>query len=463
MTDIEKLEKKAARWIEEQALLQSGDTVLCALSGGPDSVALFHALRRLAPALGVELRAAHLNHGLRGAEADRDEAFVRRLCARWSVPLFVERAGMALRPRPAGQSEETFARALRYDFFERAAAAAQAQGCGPVKVATAHTASDNAETLLFRLARGTSLTGAGGIPPRRGRYIRPLLDCTRAEVLAYCAAGGWGYMIDSTNLAPCCSRNRLRLQAVPALREVNPDADAALSAFAADARETAAFLEGLARELLASAAFGAGFRAAQLAGAPGPVRRAALALLLAERGVAGREQVAQAAAVACGAKASAQLGKGLFARRSGGVFYLERDAPVPAAGWAIPFATGQTALPDGRTVAVLEQEYEEIVKLCGGDKKELKKFADYGMINKISTFRTRRPGDLFRPAGRGVTKSLKKLLAEDGVPRGSRDRLLVLAEGERVLWLEGVGVCEELLPRPGCRRAVQIKLIEPEE
>ena len=136
---------------------------------------------------------------------------------------------------------------------------------------------------------------------------------------------------------------------------------------------------------------------------------------------------------------------------------------MPAAGWAIPFATGQTALPDGRTVAVLEQEYEEIVKLCGGDKKELKKFADYGMINKISTFRTRRPGDLFRPAGRGVTKSLKKLLAEDGVPRGSRDRLLVLAEGERVLWLEGVGVCEELLPRPGCRRAVQIKLIEPEE
>lgn len=230
MTDIEKLEKKAARWIEEQALLQSGDTVLCALSGGPDSVALFHALRRLAPALGVELRAAHLNHGLRGAEADRDEAFVRRLCARWSVPLFVERAGMALRPAPGRQSEETFARALRYDFFERAAAAAPGaglragKGCDrPAPPAT------TPRRFCSAWQRGTSLTGAGGIPPRRGRYIRPLLDCTRAEVLAYCAAGGWGYMIDSTNLAPCCSRNRLRLQAVPALREVNPDADAALS------------------------------------------------------------------------------------------------------------------------------------------------------------------------------------------------------------------------------------------
>ncbi|MBC5581994.1 tRNA lysidine(34) synthetase TilS [Anaerofilum sp. BX8] len=463
MTDIEKLEKKAARFIAEQALLQSGDTVLCALSGGPDSVALFHVLRSLAPALGIGLQAVHLNHGLRGAEADRDEAFVRELCARWSVPLWAERAEMAQRPRPAGQSEETFARALRYDFFERAAEAAQALSGGPVKVATAHTASDNAETLLFRLARGTSLTGAGGIPPRRGGYIRPLLCCTRQEILAYCRSAGHAYRTDSTNLLPCCSRNRLRLQAMPVLRGVNPKAEEALSAFAEDARETAAFLDGLARQLLAAAAAGAGWRAGQLAAAPGPVRRAALAQLLAARDVTGREQVTEAAAVVCGEKASSQLGEGLFARRSGGIFYLEQTAPAPPADWELPFSTGLLPLPDGRIVAVLEQEYEEIVKLCGEDKKELKKFADYGMINKISTFRTRRPGDLFRPAGRGVTKSLKKLMAEDGVPRSARGRLLVLAEGRKVLWLEGVGVCEELLPRPGCRRAVQIKLIEPEE
>ena len=457
-----RIEQAAAAFFADLAPVRAGDGLFCALSGGPDSVTLFHLLRAIAPARGLRFGALHLNHGLRGAQADRDEAFVRRLCDRWQVPLIVERAEMRRRAWPAGESEESFARALRYDFFERTATHLEQQGCRRVWIATAHTASDNAETLLFRLVRGCGLQGAGGIPPVRGRYLRPLLTVTRPQILAYCETNGYEYVTDETNLLPGCSRNRLRLEALPVLRQINPRAEENLAAFARQAREDAEFLAGLGKKLLAEAKTGAGWRCDLLAGAERPVLRAALLQLLTGWGCADREKIEDCRRVIAGEQAARQLTGNLSARRSGGIFYLERSGPPPQR-WELPFEEGEQRLPDGRILTVRFREYEEIVKVCNQRKKELKNFADYGMINKISTFRTRRGGEIFRPAGRGVTKSLKKLLCEEGVPRTLRDRLVLLAEGDRVLWVEGMGFCEELLPGAACRRVVEIKLLESEE
>ncbi len=456
------IEQAVTRFFADLAPARAGDTVLCALSGGPDSVTLFHLLRTVLPERGIALAALHLNHGLRGEQADRDEAFVRRLCERWQVPLIVERAEMRRRAWPAGESEESFARALRYDFFERAAARMEQERDGRSWVATAHTASDNAETLLFRLARGCEMTGAGGIPPVRGRYLRPLLTVTRAQILAYCGENGFDYVTDESNLQPCCSRNRLRLNVMPQLRQVNCRAEENLAAFAAQAREDAAFLGKLGAELLAQAADGAGWRCDRLVAAPAPVLRAALAGLLSGYGCADRGRIERCRQVIAGERAGAQLSDRLSARRSGGVFYLE-EPQEPPPRWELPFFVGETTLPDGRKLVVRLREYEEIVKVCKQRKKELKIFADYGMINKISIFRTRRGGETFRPAGRGVTKSLKKLFCEEGIPRAQRDRLILLAAGDRVLWVEGLGFCEELLPSADCRRVAEIKLLESEE
>ena len=457
------IEQRAADFLT-QAALPAGGILICAVSGGPDSVALLELMRKIAPEKGLSVEAAHLNHGLRGKESDRDEAFVRALCRQKEIPLWTERARMSERTRPAGESVESFARALRYDFFERISREREEETGRRVWVATAHTASDNAETLLFRLARGSSLAGAGGIPPVRGRYLRPLLGCTREEILRYCEMHHCGYVIDATNLEPCCSRNRIRLQVMPTLRKINPGAERALAAFAADAREDAAFLDQLAQELLCRARQGAGWRCAQLASAPGPVLRSALARLLTERGCADREKIGACRRLLEGGGSSVRLSGKVTACRSGGIFYFEetrrqsKEKQQP-----IPFFVGKQRLCDGRILSVRLLEYEEIVKLCRCGKKELKNFADYGMINKISVFRVRRGGETFRPAGRGVTKTLKKLLSESGVPHTCRDRLLLLAEEDRVLWLEGAGVCEELLPGPDCRQAVEIKLLESEE
>lgn len=463
MTHTEELLEIAGRFFAQSSTPTCGDIVFCALSGGPDSVALLHVLRHFAPLRGFHLRALHLNHGLRGAEAQRDEQFVARLCAGCGVPLVVGHAHMHRQPLPQGESEETAARRLRYEFFEREAAVAQT-GTAPVFVATAHTASDNAETLLFRLARGTSLAGAGGIPPRRGRYLRPLLGATRAQILAYCAENQFDFVTDSTNNEPLCSRNLLRLQVLPVLKQINPAATENLAAFAADAREDAAFLQQLAEELLQKSANGAGWGAVQLAQAPLPVLRAALALLLKQRQVSSREKVGRCLQVVRGEVATAQLSGSVTARRSGGIFYFEQAAggPLETKEWQLPLRQGRFAVPTGGSVAVLIKDYEKIVNICGGTKKQLKNAAEYGMINEIPVFRTRRARDTFRPAGRGVTKTLKKLLAEDGVPVAQRDRLLLLAVGGRVLWLEGYGFCEGLAAQPGCERVLQIDR-KPEE
>ena len=198
------------RTISDYMMLETGENVLVALSGGADSTALLLSLREL----GYPVRAFHLNHCLRGAESDRDEAFCRRLCEKLGVELTVERVDIAA---AAGDSavEET-ARRIRYARLEHAAHGA--------KIAVAHNADDNLETMLFHLVRGTGAKGLTGIPPVRGRIIRPLIEVERREIEAFLRERGQDFVTDSTNADTAYTRNRLRQEVVPVLRELNPQA-----------------------------------------------------------------------------------------------------------------------------------------------------------------------------------------------------------------------------------------------
>ena len=202
--------------IEKYEMIGQGDHVCAAVSGGADSAALLAFLLSLREPMGLTVTACHLNHCLRGAEADRDEAFVRELCQRWQVPLTVERVEVAELARQEHLSEETAGRKARYALFERLH---RETGC---KVATAHTLSDNMETVLFSMARGTGLRGMCGIQPVRDYLIRPLIAVTRQEVEAYCAENGIGFVTDSTNFSEEYTRNRIRLRLIPELYALNP-------------------------------------------------------------------------------------------------------------------------------------------------------------------------------------------------------------------------------------------------
>ena len=182
-------------------LIQPGDTVICAVSGGADSVALLFSLYLLKEKLGITLEAAHYNHQLRGAESDRDEAFVADLCHRYDVPLHVGTA----RVIPGKKGLEAAARDARYGYFRTLKG----------KIATAHTADDNAETVLMHLVRGTGLKGLGGIAPVNGSVIRPMLSVTRQEVEDFLEEWCLSYITDSSNDTDAFLRNRIRHCVMP--------------------------------------------------------------------------------------------------------------------------------------------------------------------------------------------------------------------------------------------------------
>lgn len=215
MTRTELLERAP-----RQILPKAGEWVLCAVSGGLDSMCLLHMLDTWCRDRNSRLAAAHFNHGLRGEAANRDAAFVREICGAWGIPLTVGQGDVREHAKREGQTVEEAARNLRYQFLRQAAGAA---GCA--RIYTAHHANDNAETVLLNLIRGTGLRGLTGMDWERSGLCRPLLDVTRLELEDYAVRWNIPHVEDETNADPgAASRNLLRLQAMPLLKELNPRA-----------------------------------------------------------------------------------------------------------------------------------------------------------------------------------------------------------------------------------------------
>ncbi len=218
--------------------------VLCAVSGGRDSMALLHILRRLSCETGMQIAAAHFNHCLRPT-ADRDEAFVRDWCRENRISFYAGRGDVRAQAARSGTGIEDAARTLRYQFLEDVANSVSAG-----HIATAHHRDDNAETVLLHLLRGTGLQGLCGIPPVRGRIVRPLLENSREEINAYIAGNHIPYVEDETNQDPAYTRNRIRSEVLPLLEQIAPGSAARIAAAAALLRDEDAHLQTEADALL---------------------------------------------------------------------------------------------------------------------------------------------------------------------------------------------------------------------
>ncbi len=233
---------KLLAWCQEQQLFCPGDRVTVAVSGGADSMAMLHFLWHHRSVWDLTITCAHFNHQLRGAESDRDEAFVRAVCAEQSIAFVCGSQDVAAYAKKTGQGLEAAARTLRYEFL---------QSVDPkAKLATAHTASDNLETVLMHLVRGASLQGLCGIAPKRNNIVRPMLALTRQDIVRYVQRHGVGFVTDSSNLEDFCLRNRLRSHVIPHLLEENPNVQSLVLGQSLRLREDAQLLSQTAQELL---------------------------------------------------------------------------------------------------------------------------------------------------------------------------------------------------------------------
>lgn len=429
-------------------LIVPGDRLLVALSGGPDSVALVALLLKLRDEMPLEVRLAHFNHRLRD-EAGEDERFVRDLARRWVLPLVVESADVRSFASRKKLNLEEAGRDLRYGFLRRAAAAA-----GATKIATGHTMTDQAETVLMRLLRGTGLAGLGGIAPVVAGapcpVVRPLLDVSGPELRAWLDAAGIPFREDASNRDLRFLRNRIRAELLPELaRHYEPQVVAHLARLAGIVREDDELLHGFVHEL-ADEFILRRRRDVSLDLKTLPLLLPALARRIAReflREIAGSLRDISyddvGSVLGLGEGKELVLRKGLALRREGGRVGLKKRA-APATPYEMSW-DGRVELAVAAAGLTLKGTRRKADASRRSFKNDDQAAADLdaGTLVFPLTVRSRKPGDLYRPLGSPGRKKLKEILRAKGVPAGGRDRLpVVLSRGE-IVWVPGLPVGEK--------------------
>lgn len=383
-------------------VLRPGDTVTCALSGGADSVAMTHAVVSLKDQLGIRVQACHFHHHLRGEEANGDAEFCRDFCKALNIPLLTEHGDVSARMAVTGESLEEAARHLRYGFF------AGLSGT----VLTAHTADDNAETVLMNLIRGTGLKGLCGIPKQRDNLLRPMLSVSREEVLAYLDAHGLSHREDSTNQADDCLRNRVRHHVMPLLKAENATVLQGISRMTETLRNDENYLQELADRVVCSVS--------KLRLAPQPLRRRAIRSLLSpvSKLTAAHIEAAEGLIFSDNPSGCLNFPQGLTLRRSyDDLCWENQSAPGGFLPAELP-CPGEVSIPElGMTLRCETSAPGSI------------------------TVRPRKTGDRIRlPGG---TKSVKKLMIDKKIPLVQREMIPILEYGKEILFVWGVAAAED--------------------
>ena len=432
---------KVRDYIREQGMITQGDAVIVALSGGADSVCLLTVLKQL----DFALRAVHVHHGIRGAEADRDEAFVQALCESLSVPLYVAHCQVPAYAAEHGLSEEEAGRILRYQILEEEAEKWEREFSdgSRVKLALAHHRDDNAETILHHLLRGSGLTGLAGIRPVQGRRVRPLLCVGRDEIREYLTAEHMDWCEDSTNQSADYTRNRIRSQVLPLLKEtVNEQAEEHILQAGQIIGQADEYLRQRAAEIWRVAVSGQQESRDSESGA-----RRNIADEMPERVIiplavfAAQPEILKMYLIR---HMLDQLKPGWKDITSRHFTAIAKLAGKPV-GSRVDLPGGLMARTGYETLEiagkaeqkpVLDRETDQEIP-----KNQYTKWFDYDKIKGTLSVRTRRTGDyLILPSG--GSKTIARYMIDEKIPKEKREKILLLTEGSHVLWVVGFRISE---------------------
>jgi tRNA(Ile)-lysidine synthase len=446
------LEIQVQKTIQHYGMVAAGDNVLVAVSGGADSVALLLCLHKIAPKLKLTLSIAHLNHGIRGSEGDADEEFVRRLSEDLQLPFFSETIDVKQRAETTRQNLEELARQTRYDFLQRTA-----QQTGAEKIAIGHTLNDQAETILFRLIRGSGLEGLAAIHPVMGeRVIRPLLECSRDSILEYLNRREAKFQEDSTNQDLKYARNRIRHELLPYLQKrFNPQVVFTLAREAALTREAWLFIKSEAARAFENLECRRNedivLNLFSLRELHPVLQKELMRHALRERagslrGITHRHIDSMLSLCRTGSSGDQiMLPLGVTAIRQFNTLLLTMHFTPPEPSFIYELnIPGECCLTEAKTLIRATicptPDFKAITV-----NRFRQAYLEKSILPKVLTIRTRRPGDRY---GGAEHRKVKKMLIDSRVPSLQRPGLPMVVAGNDVIWIPGFRPARSFVVRP---------------
>ncbi|MBP5303543.1 MAG: tRNA lysidine(34) synthetase TilS [Clostridia bacterium] len=432
---METIKERTLQFIREKNLFAKNESVLVALSGGADSVSLLHLLCSLKEEIGLQtISAIHIHHGIRKEEADRDAQFCKVFCETLQIPFYLVKVDVPKEAKKTHQTEEETGRRLRYEHFQEKAKELSA------KIATAHTLSDNAETILLHVTRGTGLNGLTGIPVASHLIVRPILFLTRKEVEQYCEENNLDYVLDSTNQDITYSRNRIRQQVIPQLKVINPQVEEALSRMGCLLKEDEEVFSQLAKKAMEeSFVEGKGYATNVLKEYPKAVRmRVYRALLYPAINVEKKHYDSLDQLLFEGGYFN--LPSNVIARSDGEyleLYAIEKEYPA----FSYEITKENPFFIDSVEYGLFSYSKKDFEKLLKVNNLFFNYCFDCDRIKGSLNVRQRLPGDSYHPVGRN-TKTLKKLFNETSISSHERSRIPVLTDEEGIVMVYGFG-CDE--------------------
>ena len=405
--------------IDEYGMIKKDDCITAALSGGADSVCLLIILKELSDKYSFTLDALHINHCIRGKESDRDEEFCRNLCKKYDIPLTVIRTDVPAAAAESKKSLEETARDIRYQAFEKHAG-------DKGKIATAHTVSDNAETVILNMARGTGLKGLCGIPPVRDNIIRPLIDVTRQQIEDYLKSMNQGFVTDSTNLSDDYTRNRIRHKIIPELLKINEGFYKTFSSEIKILKEENSFIVQCAEDAYRKCRNGSSVISG-LDKYPDAVKKRIISMFFIENNLPfDYNKICSVCSLA---------------EKNGSISIIGESERIPEL---------ETPLKIGRNYI-----FKNKVLIAEKNKKD-GLLIDLDKVCGTIILRNRRYGDKIKLSGRDFTSSVKKLLNEN-IPSEKRPFIHYLSDDMGLIYVENIGVADRVKVTGESNRILSVK------
>lgn len=431
------LEEKADNTARKYKMLDNAAVVYAGFSGGADSTALLLALNALKGRYGYTLRAVHINHNIRGEESSRDQRFCEELCRKLGIDIDVRQVDAVGFSRDNRLSLEEGARKLRYDIF----------GSLEGVIALAHNLNDSAETVLFNLARGTGIKGLCGIPPVRGRIVRPLIECTRGEIEQYLADMGQGFVTDSTNLSDDYTRNKIRHNIIPLMEDIHGGFCGNILRMTENLRADCEYLDMQAEKESDN----------DLRGMHPALRRRVIMNILRKNMLEPSDMRIRSLEEIALSGGKINLSGDIFAIAENGRIYIKKLTKERIIFEDTPVKIGENDFLCDKKVIIGENNCENTLYDDIVHKKSTNDCMDCDKIQGSVLLRNRRDGDSFVRANRDFTSSLKKLMNEK-YAAGERDFIPILADDSGIIWVEGFGVADRVKIDENTKRILTVKV-----